>query len=56
MVWVYTIFAAYRTPECLIVSYPISWGVTILALAVAFMIIYKKKKKESQIEEAPATA
>lgn len=56
VVWVYTIFAAYRTPECLIVSYPISWGVTILALAVAFMIIYKKKKKESQIEEAPATA
>lgn len=54
VVWVYTIFAAYRTPECLLVSYPISWGVTILALAVAFMIIYKKKKKESETEETPA--
>ena len=54
--WVYTIFSAFRTPECLIVSYPISWIITIIALAIAFVIIYKKKKKESQIEEAPATA
>lgn len=56
VVWVYTVFAVVRTPECLIASYPISWTVTISALVVAFIVIYKKKKKELLTQETPATA
>lgn len=43
--WVYTIFKATPTPECLYVSFPISWAVTFLAQFITFFIVYKKQKK-----------
>lgn len=42
--WIYTIFQipAYHTPECLYVSYIVSWAVTFLAQLVAYWLIYKR--------------
>ena len=40
--WIYTIFQAYHTPECLYISYPISWFLTFVAQLVAFVIVYRK--------------
>ena len=46
--WIYTIFQipAFHTPQCLYISYPISWAVTFLCQMVAFIIIYRRTKKE----------
>lgn len=49
IVWIYTVFAAHHTPEALFVSYPISWVGTFICQYIAFMIIYKKIKKEENL-------
>ena len=45
--WIYTIFQIpqYHTPECLYLSYIISWAATFIIQTVAFIILYKKKAK-----------
>lgn len=42
--WIYTIFQlpGFHTPECLYISYPISWIITFLCELVAMMTVYKK--------------
>ncbi|MBR6918028.1 MAG: MATE family efflux transporter, partial [Clostridia bacterium] len=42
MIWIYTVFAAARSPVILFMSYPISWSVSIAAQIVAYFIIKKK--------------
>lgn len=42
MLWVFTVFAAYRTPESLYISYPVTWTVTLLVHFACFMVGYKK--------------
>ena len=46
IVWVATVFQRYRTVGSLYVVFPISWLVTILALVVCFMIIWKRRIKQ----------
>ena len=41
--WVMTIFAANRTMDCLMISYPVSWALTFLVLVVIFAVLWKKK-------------
>ena len=50
--WIYTIFAIpqFHTPQCLFLSYPISWIVTIIAELIAFAVIIKKKRKQALAE------
>lgn len=43
IVWIFTVFAAYRTPTVLYISYPVTWTVTFLVHFVCFIIGYKKK-------------
>ena len=45
--WVYTIFQipAYHTPQCLYLSYVVSWVVTFAAQSIAFYIQYKRFTK-----------
>ena len=45
--WVYTIFQIpqFHTPECLYLSYPISWIITFLCQITAFAIVYRKHIK-----------
>lgn len=45
IVWIYTVFAENHTLECLYVSYPISWGLTICANLILFVIFFRNKKK-----------
>lgn len=45
--WIYTVFQLpqYHTPNCLYLSYPITWIVTFLAQTVALFFIYRKKTR-----------
>lgn len=42
IVWIYTVFAAYRTFEMLVVSYPISWIVTLIAQYICYGIVKRR--------------
>ena len=46
--WIYTIFQIprFHTPQSLYVSYPVSWGVTFLFQIIAFLLVYRKQKRE----------
>ena len=48
ILWIYTIFQipAYHTPECLYLSYPISWTITFLCQLGAFLLINRKKARQ----------
>ena len=45
IVWVHTVFAFYRTPAVLYMSYPISWTINLIIDAVLFAYFYKKLVK-----------
>lgn len=45
VLWVVTVFRQLQTLESLFVVFPVSWIVTILALVVCFVIIWKKRIK-----------
>ncbi len=45
--WIFTVFAKHHTPETLYVSYPISWITTIILQLIAFIIVYRIKKKKT---------
>lgn len=47
ILWIYTVFQipAFHTPQCLYISYAVSWGVTFLCQLAAFYLIYRKKAK-----------
>lgn len=44
LLWIFTIFQIpeLHTPECLYLSYPISWVLTLIAELIAFPIVHKK--------------
>lgn len=42
VVWIFTVFAEYRSLEVLYISYPISWAVTILVHTGCFIYVYHK--------------
>ncbi len=46
VIWIYTVFSAFRTLTCLFLSYPISWMLTFAAETVAFIIVWKKLMKK----------
>ena len=45
--WIYTIFQvpAYHTPECLYLSYTISWVATFLTQLVAFIFVFRNNRR-----------
>ena len=47
ILWIYTIFQipAFHTPQCLYISYAVSWGLTFLFQLAAFLLIYRKKTR-----------
>lgn len=45
LVWIFTVFAAERTLDCLYISYLVSWSVTAAVQAVSCVVIYKLRKK-----------
>lgn len=49
VIWNYTAFELYPTPECLYVSFPISWSITFLCQFIAFFVVYKKLRKSDSL-------
>ncbi|MBQ8288158.1 MAG: MATE family efflux transporter, partial [Clostridia bacterium] len=54
ILWIYTIFRipAYHTPECLYLSYTVSWLATFLCQLVAYMIVFRRRRKRWDALEA----
>ncbi len=52
--WVMTVFAANRTMDCLMLSYPVSWALTFAVLVVIFAVLWQKLKKRYTPEELAA--
>ena len=40
--WVFTVFAAYPTLPCLMLSYPVSWLLTFSVLLVIFLVLWNR--------------
>ena len=51
LLWIFTVFQipALHTPECLYISYPISWILTFVAEMIAFPIVHKKMMQAAGI-------
>lgn len=49
--WIYTVFQMpqYHTPQCLYLSYPISWILTFAAEMVAFLLVYRHHIRRAQL-------
>ncbi len=47
VVWIYTVFAEYRTLNSLYISYPISWSLTLAAHIICFVIVYRRLLKRT---------
>ena len=48
IIWIFTVFQIpkYHTPECLYLSYIISWFCTFVFQTIAFIVIYKKRVRD----------
>ncbi len=53
ILWIMTVFAKHRTLDMLYLVFPISWIVTILALAVCFVVIWNRRKKLTRLPTTP---
>ena len=51
VVWIFTVFAFYRSPQVLYISYPVTWTVTFLVHFVCFMMGYKEQCKIGKMSE-----
>jgi putative MATE family efflux protein len=49
VLWIATVFQTYRTPECLYLSYPVSWIVTFIAQMLAFAVLYRKNVRKYEL-------
>lgn len=47
ILWVATIFRlpGFHTPQCLYISYTVSWIVTLICQATAFLLVYRRHRK-----------
>ena len=53
IVWIYTVFPLqqFHSPEGLYMTYPISWVLTFAAQTLAFIILYRKKKRQYCLQD-----
>lgn len=45
VLWIYTVFQAWRTPTVLFASYPVTWVITAIAECAAFIAVKKKRER-----------
>ena len=50
LVWVYTVFKAFRSFEVLLCSYAVTWSVTAICLFIAYSIVKNRLKKRDLAE------
>lgn len=46
--WIYTVFRQVGTLECLYLSYPISWVISLLAMAICYIIVSRRLPKDAE--------
>ena len=48
ILWVATIFQipGFHTPQCLYISYTVSWTVTLICQAIAFLLVYRRHRAQ----------
>ena len=49
VVWIYTVFAYFRTYESLLISYLISWTLTLSVELVLFIVLVNKRAKQQRL-------
>ena len=52
LLWLYTIFQIpeYHTPQCLYLSYTVSWVATFLGQLIAYRFVYRKRYRQYQLQ------
>lgn len=50
LLWIYTIFQIWHTPECLHISYSVSWLLTFLAQLIMYIVVYKHRTASKPLE------
>jgi Na+-driven multidrug efflux pump len=48
LLWIATVFQTYHTPECLYLSYAVSWAITFAAQFISFWMVYKGQRKRAE--------
>ncbi len=48
VVWIYTIFAQFRSLQVLYISYPVTWTITFLVQLIMFLVIYRKLRRKEE--------
>ena len=48
VVWIYTVFAAFPTPDVLYASYPVTWLITSIAYLICYAVVIRKFPKEDE--------
>ncbi len=46
VLWIYTVFARFRSLKTLYISYPVTWTLTFLVQLIIFLMIYRKLRKK----------
>lgn len=54
ILWVMTVFAVKPTMACLMISYPVSWGLTFAVLALFFAVFWRKLRRGYTAQELAA--
>lgn len=49
LIWIYTVFAYFHTPEVLFISYLISWVVTAIAQGTLYLIMQRRLLKKNKL-------
>ena len=44
--WICTVFQLFHTPQCLYISYPVSWAVTFAFQLIAFFAVYRRHTRQ----------
>lgn len=42
LLWIYSVFVKYKSFECLMMIYPISWAITAVGIIIAYFVVHKK--------------
>ena len=52
VIWIFTVFAAYRSLTVLYLSYPISWLLTGTVQCIFYLIVKKRTSQKIKAEDA----
>lgn len=54
IIWIYTIFASFRSFEMLLYSYPVSWILALTGQTICYIFTKRRVMKQAQLEMAAA--